>query len=269
MKVFVFAYNRYDTMTTPDALGDIPHTVLCHSEEDREKFIAGGRVQEKNLVATGNPKGLTYNFNAALDLMDVGEWATFLVDDWVRCEQLEDYDAHSLAGYVDVSIENQKEWNAKFRNVVPMSEFILRCEEAARYCEKMGSNLAGFSSHGNVPWRGMKWKSNVFVDGRAWVIRKTHLRFDENVQMQIDTSWTAMNIEAFGSVLVNQWVVPICQRYSAGSYGSIEDRLEQKTRECAYLVKTHPVFVTYRKKKGWPDGTHIGMRRLSSQSAKW
>lgn len=269
MRTFVFTYNRYDTLSTPMALGKIPHTVLCHSEDDKEKFLSAGRVSENSIIATGREKGLSNNRNAALDMMSDGEWAIWLVDDWIHCEQLEDYDYHSLSGVVDVNMDNQAEWRKKFQVKVPMSEFILRCEEATRECDKVGAKLAGFTSHGNVPWRGIKWKRNVFADGRAWVVKKTHLKFDENVQMMDDIMWTASNIEAFGAVLVNQWVYPKCVRYSAGGFGSLNDRMEQKFREAKYLTEKYPELLVSKKKANQPDGSHVALRRLSSKAVKW
>ena len=83
MKTFVFAYDRFATMTTPamlDAEG-IDHIVLCHTEEQKQKFIEHGTADPKKLIATGQPKGIARNRNAALEMMDDDEWALFLVDD--------------------------------------------------------------------------------------------------------------------------------------------------------------------------------------------
>ena len=269
MRTFVFTYDRYDTLTTPLALGDIPHTVLCHSEEAKDKFLKAGRVKENSIIATGKEKGLANNRNAALDMMEEGEWAVWLVDDWVRCEQLEDYEEHSISGQVDVNQGNQKEWGKKFRKEVPMSEFILRCEESVHQCERFGGNLAGFTSIDNVLFKERKWKSNVLADGRAWVLRKTRLRFDENAQLVDDVPWCAMNIEAFGSVLVNQWVFPKCKRWSAGGYGAMSERMGQQIKEAQYLAKTYPKYVRIKNKKNSPAGSYAALRTLSNRTKVW
>ena len=82
-KVFVFAYDRFESMTTSLMLEEagVDHRVLCHDTVAKERFIDGGRVRPARLVATRQPKGLAYNRNAALEMMSDGEWALFLVDD--------------------------------------------------------------------------------------------------------------------------------------------------------------------------------------------
>jgi hypothetical protein len=96
------------------------------------------------------------------------------------------------------------------------------------------------------------------------VVRKTHLRFDENVQMIDDVCFTAQNILEFGSVLVDAWILPRCRRYTAGAFGSISQRLDQKRREVAYLVRTYPQICAVKRKAGWPDGTHVVIRNVRS-----
>ena len=98
------------------------------------------------------------------------------------------------------------------------------------------------------------------ADGRAWVVRKTKLRFDENVQLIDDLCWTALNIKHFGITVVNQWVLPDCKRYTSGSFGSKEQRMPQKLKEASYLVETYPELISFRKKAGWPEGSHVVLR---------
>jgi hypothetical protein len=86
MKIFVFTWDRYETLTTPMMLDkeNIEYILLCHSEEQKKEFIKAGRVNEKYIMATGKSKGLAFNRNVALDMMEEGEWAVFLVDDFIK-----------------------------------------------------------------------------------------------------------------------------------------------------------------------------------------
>ena len=67
MKIFIFTYDRYDTLSTPAFFEKegIDHTILCHSEEAKEKFIQGGLVSPDRIIATLEPKGLANNRNWA------------------------------------------------------------------------------------------------------------------------------------------------------------------------------------------------------------
>ena len=57
MRIFVFTYDRFETITTSEYLKDVPHIVLCHTEEQKTQFIKAGRIHG-DIVATGQPKGL-------------------------------------------------------------------------------------------------------------------------------------------------------------------------------------------------------------------
>lgn len=265
MRVFVFTWDRYDSITTSGMLesAGFDHTVLCHSDEHAEQFIAAGRVRPDRLHVTGAPKGLAYNRNACLDLMDVDEWAVWLVDDLMRVTELEDYDAMRMAGELPITTKNASEWARKFRHEVGLDRFMERADALARHTERLGGRLGGFAGYDNALFRRNHWQMNCLADGRAWVVRKSALRFDEHVQMVDDVCWTAQNLDTFGVVAVDQWVLPLCRRYTAGAYGSIAARTEQKRREVAYLVDTYPQWCATRPKKGWEPGTHVVIRSRS------
>jgi hypothetical protein len=261
VKVFVFASNRYDSMTTSLMLETegIDHTVLVHTEEQREGHIKGGTVREDRLVVTNQPAGLAYNRNAALDLMEDGEWAVFLVDDLKSVSELAGYD-ETYEEVLDITLANQNEYAKRFKNPISMKQFLLRCEQGARYCSRIGSHLLGFAGVDNAPYRRNKWGMNILADGRAWALRKSHLRFDTNVQTMDDYCWCALNLREFGVVVVNQWILPDCKRYTPGGCGTKEERMPRKIQEAKYLVETYPEFIAYKSKKGWPEGSHITLR---------
>lgn len=262
MKVFVFGYNRYDSMTTSKMFEDedIPHTVLIHTEEAREQFIQHGTAKPERLMVTGNPKGLAFQRNTALDMMVNGEWALFMVDDLKDVTELRNYDKVREAS-LPITTKNQSHYAERFRTPITMKQFMVRATQLAKKCEQSKANLGGFAGINNPLYRSRHYSYNVLADGRAWVVRKTHLRFDENVQLIDDLCWTALNIKHFGVVVVDQWVLPDCRRYTAGAFGSIEERLPQKMAEAAYLVKTYPELIAFKEKAGWPYGSHVVLRQ--------
>jgi hypothetical protein len=262
VKVFVFTWDRYHDITTSAMLERerIAHRVLIHSEPHRRCFEAGGRVKPERMVVVNQPKGLAYNRNAALDRMRQGEWALFLVDDLLGITELEDYQRHCLTGVLDITPANQNVWRQRFKKGINLARFLGRCEDVLDEAERLGAHLVGFAGFDNPMFRAKRWKVNCLADGRAWLVRKSHLRFDENVQLIDDVCWTAQNIDAFGVVLVDAWILPNCRRYTAGAFGSIEQRLAQKRKEVAYLVRQYPQYCVLKRKAGWPDGTHVAIR---------
>ena len=266
LKVFVFTYDRYDSITTAPMLAteSIPHTVLCHDATAMSRFIDAGTVAADSIVATGQPKGLANNRNAALEMMDDGEWAMFLVDDLKSVSELDTYDEEH-GEELPITMANQKDYRHRFDRQITMRQFLHRAQASARYGQRMNANLVGFCGINNPLYRRKKWKVNVLADGRAWMVRKTHLRFDPNAQMIDDLAWTALNIKEFGTVIVNDWVLPDCRRYTAGAYGSIDERMEQKLREAKHLVTTYPEYIAYKEKAGWPTGSHVVLRQRNKR----
>jgi hypothetical protein len=262
-RVFVFTYDRFDSITTSMMLeeANIDHIVLCHTEEQKQQFISHGRVREDRIIATGQPRGLAYNRNFALDMMADGEWAMFFVDDLKKITELDTYDTEITFSPLPIDMGNSGIWRPRFRKEISMNKFMERAVETARHSEKLGGHLAGFAGIDNALYRTKKWAMNTLADGRAWMVQKTDLRFDENVQLIDDLCWTALNVDRFGVVVNNLWVLPDCRRYTKGAFGSIEQRMPQKIEEAAYLVKTYPHLITFKKKTGWPEGSHVVLKR--------
>jgi hypothetical protein len=260
-KVFVFAYNRYDTMTTSMMLeaDGVEHTVLCHLPADAEKFAAGNRVYPERLVVTGQPKGLANNRNYALDMMEEGEWALFLVDDLMDVTELDDYDTEDRPN-LPFMFDEVAAYRLKFKKPISTADLLRRAEETIPTLEEMGCALLGWAGNENPLFRRRKLSTNALPDGRAWLVKKTHLRFDDNAQLIDDLCWAAKNIQEFGIVLVDKWILPRCKRYTAGGYGGMDERMEQKLREAKYLVDTYPDFVKFSAKKGWPENSHVRFR---------
>lgn len=261
MRVFVFAYNRYDTMTTSRLLeaDGVDHTVLCHTEDDLCMFAGAGTAKLDRLYATGNPKGLAFQFNAALELMDEGEWALFLVDDLKSVTELRNYD--TAVDPLPMTTANQSTYRERFKHPVPMQWFLHRAEHVVWQCTGKGSYLGGWTSNNNPLFRKGHWGRNVLIDGRAWVIRKSHLRFDTNVHIVSDYAFCAENIRTFGSIWQDRWLLPDFDRYGKGGYGTVAERLPQKMQECAYLVEKYPELIAYANKAGQPMGSHIRLRQ--------
>lgn len=258
-RTFVFTYDRYEEITTSEWLKDIPHTVLCHSDKDRKKFEAAGRIHG-TLISTGAPKGLTYQRNIALDMMRPGEWAVFWVDDLIRVRRYENYFKYRGIEFNVQNGKNQNLLRRLFKTSCSPWEFYKIAEETALHAEHKGYSLCGFALTDNPQFRRKKFIYGSLADGRCWIVKKTDLKFDENVQLIDDVCFTALNIKYFGGVVVNNWVITECRRYTEGSFGTLPQRMEQRIRECKYLVDTYPEQIAPATKKYWPRGSHVKIR---------
>lgn len=233
----------------------VDYEVWCHTLEAESKFGDAGRVDCSKLHVSNVSKGLANNRNAYLETLTEGEWCLMLVDDFMYATELDTYDTQPSPIIIDRV--NTTKWNRKFRTKITMKKLIQRAEELCQRCDEYGISLGGFAGNDNSMFRRTRWRNDILADGRAIVVKKSHLRFDKNTQMVDDISFTALNIKAGGGTLVNQWVLPYCKRYTAGSYGSRTERMTQRMAECFYLKTKYPGLVIYAKKPGWPYGSHV------------
>jgi len=249
-------------MTTPAMLEreGIDHHVLCHTEEQKQAFIEHGTSSAKRLMATGQPKGIARNRNVALEMMNEGEWALFMVDDIKRITELRNYDRVREPD-LPITAKNQSTYAERFKTVITAKDFLKRCEQLANYTDKLGGHLAGFCNIDNPLFRAKHYKYNTLADGRAIVVRKTKLSYDENVHLQDDYCFTAINLRTYGIVVINNWVLPDFDRYTTGGAGTKAERMSDKIAECDYLVKNYPEWIAVRDKPGWPYGSHIAIRQ--------
>lgn len=259
--IFIFTWDRYHTITTPqffEACG-LDYRVLIHNDDHAAKYFEAAKFPREKAIVTNVQKGLAHNRNWALDQIPDDEWSLFFVDDFVNMTELDEYDSFK-EDKLPVDTTNSTYWGKKLKAEIDACTFMQRCEECTAKADAEGIKLVGFACFENPLFRAAKWKYNSLADGRALLIKKSALRFDINAQLIDDYAFTALNLKTFGKVILNQWILPNCKRYSDGGYGSKETRMVQKMAECKYLVETYPDFIAYADKKGWPDKSHITIR---------
>jgi hypothetical protein len=256
VKVFTFFYNRYDTASTSLALAQnsIDHTVLIHTTEDLQKFIKGQTIHGKPVV-TNNGKGLAYQRNSALEMMDTGEWGVFMCDDFQKIKAYPKEFIFSKTQSIDINQQNQNKYRLK--NQVTLKEMFNWFPKLIELAEQNNIHLIGFGLHDNPMNLRKKFTTRGLADGRFWLVRKAQYKFDVNAQLIDDVAWTAENLVRHKNVLILNWCVPYFERYTAGGFGSTTERKALRMKECAYLANKFDPLVKIAEKPGWDYGTHI------------
>lgn len=260
IKKFIFSYDRPETISTHKHINDENTTILLHTDEMAEKYAEANPQIAHQLLATGQPKGLTNQRNFALGRLDEGEWALFLVDDIVKVTRTK-WLYKQNTRRIPITFDNQKQFVPQMKLPMENQEFSDYCEVLIKLVAKRNCHLIGFTNYENPMFRGKRYSYNSHADGRAYLVRKTKLRFDPNAQMIDDVSWNALNLEAGYDIVVANWLLLESQMYTKGAYGTIEQRLAQKTKECEYLIERHPGIVQYADSKELPLGTHVKVKR--------
>jgi hypothetical protein len=133
----------------------------------------------------------------------------------------------------------------------------LRGESGIQIADKNKIHLIGFGLHDNPLNLRKKFSFRGLADGRFWLVKKSNYKFDLNAQLIDDVAWTSENLIRHGNVLILNWTVPYFKRYSAGGFGSTEERKAQRKKECNYLANRFYPLVRVADKSNWDFGTHI------------
>lgn len=258
MKVFTFFYNRYETATTSRALYEngIDHNVLIHNADDKQKFIEGKTIYGTPII-TNQPKGLAYQRNFALDMMEQNEWAVFMCDDFEKVIAY-NFDRWMDLASPPIDMKNQREH--KYTQKISLKQMFSTFDYLIELAETANIHLIGFAFNNNPRNNRKKFGHKGLVDGRFWILKKSELRFDLQAQLIDDVAWTAENLEKWGNNLVFNWIDPEFGRYTNGGFGSISQRTEQRKLECQYLVNKYPKTIRFAEKPGWETGTHIKIK---------
>jgi hypothetical protein len=257
MKVFTFFYNRFENASTSIALeqNNIPHHVLIHKAEDYDKFKHHNTCRG-NAVVTNNGKGLAYQRNTALEMMDTNEWAVFMCDDFMKIKSMPEEWILSQNNEIPITFANQNKFRLK-ENGFTLQKMFSLFPKLIELAERNNIHLVGFGLHDNPMNLKKKFNHRGLADGRFWLVKKSSYRFDTNAQLIDDVAWTAENLVRHRNVLVLNWLVPYFQRYTAGGFGSTTERLALRRKECAYLANKYNPLVKIAQKPGWEAGTHI------------
>jgi hypothetical protein len=258
VKVFTFFYNRYEKATTSLALSQngIDHTVLLHNADDLQKFIKGGTIHGKAEV-TNNGKGLAFQRNSALDLMNTGEWAVFMSDDFKKVYSHPKEYIFSKTLQLTANDDKLNNFKLKKINTISLKEMFSYFPKLIELAEANNIHLIGFASNDNP--RGMKNKfiTRGLADGRFWLVRKNGYKFDTKIQTIDDYGWTCENLIRHKNVLVLTWTIPFFDRFTAGGFGTAADRMQQRKAEIAYMINKYDPLIKIAKKDNWQYGTHI------------
>ena len=259
MKTFTFFYNRYETATTSKALADndIEHYVMIHSESDYEKFMQGGTMKGIPVI-TNNDKGLAYQRNSALDMVNDDEWCVFMSDDFQMIKAF-NFDRFKIDEkvFTDKDTTEYNKAENRYKDRPTLKQLYELFPYLINMAERFNIHLIAFAFNNNPRNLIRKYSFKGLCDGRFWLIKKSHLKFDINTQLIDDVSWTVLNLKEFGNNLIVNWIDPEFERYSKGGFGSINQRIEQRKTEAKYLVDKFYPLIRYADKAGWEDKTHI------------
>jgi len=264
MKIFILSYNRPDTHTTYFLLkkNNIDCKLVVYSEWF-DRYVAGG-VPVSDLIVSGSYEklnSLAKHRNWVIEnLVENGEWHIQASDDADEffCVSSEYYDKEVLDVKKEVEL---------FKNVYntpfDFKNFDYIVEELKNKAEEKRAYYAGFAITKNHFFRPKKWSYSGLVDGRIVLIKKSELRYDENVYTIDDYQFSAENFYRYGIVVRNNFFCPMFKRYGVGGVGSQKDRFEKKKKDCEYLIDKYFGLFRWHKQRENKDAVDLSFNKIN------
>jgi len=185
------------------------------------------------------PKGVQYNFNYALSMLEDGEWGIFMSDDYTESRRL-----------VDGKFEKCK-----------LSYVLKELERVVNKVDKSGVQLVGMNAVGNPFYARKKYSKYGLIDTRCFAVKKNKFQWDESISTIVDYYATAYHLKHYGGNLIINHCFADFVRYSKKGIGTFDERMEQKIKDCRALVRMFPENVVYRTKPNHPPLSHIVVKR--------
>src|SRR5258706_4469197 len=259
MKVIIPSKGRSTAISTHKLFTD--YLVVVHNQEEFDAYLKNSSIDPDKLVNANCPFGGANIRNWILEhLVEDGEW--FVMAD----DNHEFHIAVNEENYMNPICRDRRAFETKIEEV----DFWKIANDTMKEAEKVGTNLCGFAIVDNYFFREKKFRHVGFCVGKITLIKKTSLRFDAVMKAMDDYEFTAANLKRFGKVVINNYLFPIAKHNAPGGIGTYKERLNNKLRECRYLMDKYPKMFRYKTKAGCHPLAEIQMRFTSiKQVDKW
>lgn len=272
-RIFIPTKNRARTITTPRATAFLgsDYTVLVHDSEQREAYIAAGRVDPRRVVVTGVP-GDTYGLTRQREwvlgnMVEPGEWIVFADDNVHQVLAVQEPYWHDAKLPVT---ETPATWSARYKTLAGPKDWMRFVFESMAMADKIGAHLVGCATTDNSFFRGTKYRSVGYVSGKLMLWKNDPgYVWDHTVSME-DFRNTAEHLLRYGCVLVNNYVYPEAGHYEPGGMGTKLERMAIREEDVIHLREMYPGLFRAKERDGKALDIDLGLRYTTrEQIEKW
>ena len=268
-------------------LPDVKIEVVTHNAGMRASLIAQGHDLfpihlsgiPRDIGITGMVETRDWVTN---NLGTVGEWIT-LVDDNISHVERVDPDHYGELGDVDGNLdvgdstgdENGVGWREIYGYRADPAQLIVHIRELIELCEDSKTILGGFGYLDNPFFRGKKINRGSYVKGKMYVHKPDGVpyRLSPELLIMSDFAKTLDVLTRYGSVVVNDWVRPVHERWQEGGIGSLAARMPYRLTSVSWMAEHWEGLVRItRGESGEDDWMRISKRpgrSLDSWRAEW
>lgn len=243
MKIIIPSYRRAESLTTPKWLHDggiTDYVVVVHGNDEALCYHRAGRVPNGKIMSSGLPPGISGQRQWIEDsLISNGEWYCSLDDNltgWTQVHQ-DYYGEESLPVHSRVA---KLDWRSIYDYPCSPREMMLQLDDMRRRAEHHKTSLCGFAVTDNFFFRERHWLFCSFVVTKAFLKKKSNIRWDVSLPCMEDLDQTAQHLLRDGAVLVNNFSVPEKLHYQPGGIGTKPERREMQAKARAMLLEKWP-----------------------------
>ncbi len=258
-KIAIPSYGRAATIRTPRLLpkDSTDYSIVVHTEAEAKWYRRNGLFHPSQVKVTGCAPGIARQRNWILEnLVNAGEWVLMLDDNIQAVECVVDALYHHSS--IDMRRLPMRVWHDLYKRAVSWERVNEAIEESIKLADASGAHLIGFASNDNPLFNRYKWRDVALVVTKMALVKKSGLRFDENLTAKDDLGFTCENLKTFGRVLVNSYVRPVAAHYAPGGIGNLAVRAQASIKDAAYLVKKYPGMVRINARRK-PAGSEIAL----------
>lgn len=249
LKIFIPSKGRSESITVHKYLDEtnVDYRIVLHNLAEYKDYIKNSSIDPNKIIVADIPFGMTPMREFVLgELVKEGEWYLSLDD---KCTNVVAWDQEFYKqDFINVPKKYSGELKRKANTKISALEFLEKCQEMIEIADKENIYYMGFSTQDNYYFRLKKYLYVGYVIGKAHLNKKSHLKYDPNILVMDDYSFTAQNLVRFGKVLINKFIYVNGNHYLKGGIGNYQQRLEKKLQDSQYLMKKYPLLFRYKAK---------------------
>ena len=272
MKVFIPSYGRAANIKTHFLWKGYDNKelfIVLHNQEEKIWYAKNKSLENENILVSYADVGIAKQRNWIIEnKVSLDEWFVFMDDNinQILTVHKNFYDKTSIPTW----IFNRKFWETVYDLQTDWPTFLQNCEKMASEADSRGAKFVGVATNDNPFYKKTKWRDVGFVRTKISLVKKTHLRFDENLIAKDDYGFTAENLKVFGRVLINNFIYPLAKSYEEGGIGLKKYRQNASALDVLRLIKNYPGLFVVSNRKNSRSGTELKIHFTTlSQIENW
>lgn len=261
MRVFIPTKGRAQVINSHLLFSGMDVTIVVHNAAERADYLRNPTIRPEQVLVSEtlmDRAGLTRQREWIMNtLVRPGEWFVFADDNIQRILAVpQPYYEKSLLNALEYAPEARKRI---FRQDAQPEHLRFAFEESIQAAQYIGAQMVGFAVTDHTLSRGRKYRTLGYVIGKMLLMQHNTIPFDHTITME-DFRNTAEHLLHNGSVLINNFVVPMAKHYQSGGMGTYGERIAYRQADVFHLLQLYPGLFRVKQREGFAPNTDLAMK---------